>query len=183
LSTVLHYVSALSSAFRAKDRKNGFAMMALSCLMIESLESFHRGWRTTKVSGAEAFDSFFSRYPEFSVFTLVAADFYRNIRCGILHQGETTGGWRVRRDGPLYQRTTKTVNAVKFLRAVESPLNQYCARLAIEPWESSLWRLCRKKLDAVCRNAVELDGQAVTRTADGSTGHAASADAKLLSWE
>lgn len=30
------------------DRKNGFYMMAVSCLLIETLVSFWRGWETTE---------------------------------------------------------------------------------------------------------------------------------------
>jgi hypothetical protein len=146
------YIASLSTH---STRKNGFAIMALACLLIETLESFHRGSVRTKGAGCNAFASFFARHPEFSKLEAQSASFYANVRCGILHQGETNCGWRVRRDGPLFNETTKTVNAVKFIGAVERALGAYCDKLTQEPWDSDYWKRCRKKLESICQGAVE----------------------------
>ena len=45
-------------------RKNGFCTMAVSCLMIEALESFWNGWPDTTRKSQEAFRSFFKRCSE-----------------------------------------------------------------------------------------------------------------------
>jgi hypothetical protein len=112
--------------------KNGFLMVAASCLLIETLESFYRGWESTreriKSDDSEAacrpanpkrsssksevaFCYFFQRFPKFSGLCPLAWSFYTNVRCGILHQGETTGGWRVLRKGPMFEPGGPAINA------------------------------------------------------------------------
>lgn len=74
--------------------KSGFLMMASASLMIETMQAFYAGTKETKPrEGRNAFKAFFKR--EHDYFPGLAADeenFYRNIRCGILHQAETKGG-------------------------------------------------------------------------------------------
>jgi hypothetical protein len=104
------------SPLQASSEKYGFLMMASVCLLIETLESFYQGWPTTDkgiprneiqdpckptdprrntVSSSEvAFCYFFQRQDAFSLLRSCSRDFYEHVRCGILHQGETTGGWR-----------------------------------------------------------------------------------------
>lgn len=80
-----------------KDRNirefSGFAIMALDCLLIETLQQFCRGSkRTGKDQDDVMFHDFFQRTPEFSAFfdTLAKTNvFYNQIRCGILHQAQT----------------------------------------------------------------------------------------------
>lgn len=130
--------------------KNGFTIMAVSCLMIEALESFRRGWKDSKNKSELAFCSFFSRWDEFIEFRPVSEGFYKHVRCGILHQAETTGGWRIVRSGPIFNGST--VNASRFVKALRSVLKQYASSLSTEDWESEIWQAFRKKMDAVCQN-------------------------------
>src|SRR5438445_8081220 len=51
------------------SQKHGFTLMAIACLMIESLESFQQGWKTTDGHEKEAFDLFFLRESTFSDFS------------------------------------------------------------------------------------------------------------------
>lgn len=132
------------------SKKNGFAIMAISCLMIESLESFRRGWRDTRNKSEAAFCSFFSQWDQFAEFRLVSGDFYRHVRCGILHQAETTGGWRIVRSGPILAHTT--INASRFSGALRHVLKTYASSLRTEDWDSETWRAFRKKMDVVCQN-------------------------------
>jgi hypothetical protein len=135
-------------------RKHGFSLMAISCLMIEALQSFYEGWEDTSKhgQGQNAFEKFFTSNPEFALFAPHAKTFYKGVRCGILHQAETTGGWRIRRKDALFDPDTRTINATLFHDALGACLNRYCRQLEIEPWDSDLWKNCRKKLDAICRN-------------------------------
>src|SRR6266481_6792309 len=82
--------------------KNGFSIMAISCLSIEAIESFWCGWEHSDGRSQLAFCQFFSRCPRFHAFLGRAPDFYKHIRCGILHQAETTGCWTVLRSGLLF---------------------------------------------------------------------------------
>jgi hypothetical protein len=145
------YVFSLS---QDKSTKNGFAMTALACLMMESLESFWHGWPDTRGKGAQAFKGFFHRNSEFSLLAPFSSEFYANVRCGLLHQAETTGGWRIRRQGPLFNQDSLTVNAALLLEGVHSALLSYCDRLSSEPWTSDLWEKFRAKMNLVCNNAI-----------------------------
>ena len=80
-----------------KEYKNGFAMMANYCLLIETLESFKNGWGDSDRKSGDAFKQFFSTDPNFTELANKGTQIYKNIRCGILHQGETTGGWKITR--------------------------------------------------------------------------------------
>lgn len=135
--------------------KHGFCTMAISCLMIEALESFWQGWADTNRKGKEVFRLFFKRCSEqglklgnFAEETL-SDDFYYGVRCGILHQAETTNGWRILRKGPLYNPDTKTINATKFHEELEKALQLYCDTLKQSDWHSLVWQKLRKKMDAV----------------------------------
>ncbi|MDW8404338.1 hypothetical protein [Chloroflexus sp.] len=140
------------------SQKHGFCMMAICCLMIEALESFYQGWPDTKGRSREAFHSFFEQCQKqqspLGDFAQRADDFYEGVRCGILHQAETTRGWRILRKGPLYDPETKTINATKFLKELEAILKRYCDALRNDDWESDLWQKCRNKMEAVIENCV-----------------------------
>jgi hypothetical protein len=79
------------------DRKMGvfagFAIMALDCLFIETLEQFYKGKiRTGQGMDEKAFFDFFQRSSKFKVFFDTQAKtsiFYQQIRCGLLHQAQT----------------------------------------------------------------------------------------------
>jgi len=138
--------------FDGNNNKNGFIMMASACLMIESLESFWQGWKKSPNS-ALAFCQFFSRNPRFDAIRGLTQEFYKNVRCGIMHQGETTDGWHIRRDkSELFEVQTKTVDATKFLKEMENALNDYCKILESEPWDGEVWKRFRKKMNNVCNN-------------------------------
>lgn len=81
-----------------KEYKNGFSIMANCCLLIETIESFYRGWPQSR--NELNFLKFFSRDSGFKEFSTddIPTQFYKHIRCGILHQGETTGGWTINRE-------------------------------------------------------------------------------------
>ena len=53
------YVSPVSKS----KAKHGCTLMAISCLMIETLESFRQGWRSTDGLDEQAFHLFFARAP------------------------------------------------------------------------------------------------------------------------
>jgi len=136
--------------------KHGFCVMAISCLMIEALESFRQGWPDTKNKSEQAFRIFFSRPQNqaLAVFSDHAEGFYKNIRCGIHHQAETTGGWRIRRCGPLFDANAKTVNATEFLQNLKACLENYCKELRQADWDHRIWINLRTKMDAICNNCI-----------------------------
>lgn len=132
---------------------SGFLKMAVSCLMIETLESFRQGKKDTKGIGQKMFKDFFQTesnlFPDFS---LIASDFYSNIRCGILHQAETANAWRILRKDSLLDRKNKTINATKFVSALNKALNNYIEVLKNNDFNSLIWKNAILKLEDVCEN-------------------------------
>jgi hypothetical protein len=137
--------------FKSAEHKHGFAMMACGCLMVEALQSFWTGSAKSAQSG-QAFQDFFNRADAFAPLRECSRFFYKHVRCGIMHQGETTGSWRVRRDGAaLYDPQTQTVDATRFLSALETHLLDYCNELRESDWDSPIWQHFRRKMIYVSR--------------------------------
>lgn len=136
----------------APSEKNGFTLMAISCLMIEALESFYRGWPKSSRKSQLAFCQFFDRNQQFSFLRGYSTEFYIHVRCGILHQAETTGGWHIRRDGAIFEESRKKINAKLFHDRVEQALKAYCEELTAAEWDSHIWKNFRKKMRTVCKN-------------------------------
>jgi hypothetical protein len=134
--------------------KNGFSIMANCCLLIETYESFRQGWDDTIAPNKIPFKSFFDRESEFLVFKTYSKDFYFNVRCGILHQGETTQGWTITRkiSEPLLNTSTKRINANKFLACLRTVLENYMNTLKSDDWDSNTWIKCREKLNFIITN-------------------------------
>ena len=135
--------------------KNGFSMMANSCLLIETIESFYRGWANTSSLSEIAFLKFFGRDKNFIEFATadLASSFYKHIRCGILHQGETTGGWTLTRDNnKLLDESSKIINSKMFLDKVSKSLCDYERELIDSNWNDLIWINAKKKLKAILKN-------------------------------
>lgn len=137
-----------------KIHKNGFAMMASYCLLIETLEGFYRGWDKSK--NELAFLKFFTRDPNFSEFSNndLPTLFYRNIRNGILHQGETTGGWLITRKqgAPLLGRNPHCINATLFGELLIKSLNEYRNTLKSADWTDDIWHNAKTRMKVAISN-------------------------------
>jgi hypothetical protein len=79
--------------------RNGFAMLAVCCLMVETLESFRHAGRTPEARVRQHSVASFSNTTSFARLRPVAHEFYRAVRCGILPSG---------RDYPRVARRPRT---------------------------------------------------------------------------
>jgi hypothetical protein len=131
-----------------RQHKHGFASLAVCCLVIETLESFYQGLGDTNRKSARMFRNFFARNTPLRVF---GDDdwFYNDIRCGILHLGETRNGWRVMRSGPLLDKVGKTINATKFLHELRKVVDSYASQLVND---DNHWERFKEKMRTVCDN-------------------------------
>lgn len=83
-----------------KSIDSGFLIMAVSCFVIETMQSFREGEPDTSRIGKRMFKNFFHvNRDNFLGFYEMSDEFYKDIRCGILHQSETTNAWRVLKSG------------------------------------------------------------------------------------
>lgn len=129
--------------------KHGFTILAIACLVIEALESFYQGLPDTKSVSKKMFQDFFAR--DTALKSLAGGNdwFYNDIRCGILHQSESRGGWRVLRRGPLLNVQAKTINATAIVCALKLDVRQYALKIQTD---EQLWRNFCKKMSTVCAN-------------------------------
>lgn len=136
-----------------KRYKNGFSILANCCLLIETIQSFKNGWGDSERKSGEAFNQFFKTENNFEMFRSRAPEFYKNVRCGILHQGETMGGWRINRmNETIFNSDTLVIDSVTFAEELEKSLKKYCDTLKTEKWDSEIWDNFRTKMRKIIFN-------------------------------
>lgn len=137
----------------AKSADSGFLKMAIACLLIETIESFKQGLKNTKGKSSKMFQDFFhSEKRHFPGFDAIHKDFFDNVRCGILHQAETTNAWRILLDGPLLDLSEKQINADQFVQGLEYSMTEYIDRLREHHFTNKLWKNTLFKLEDICDN-------------------------------
>ncbi len=131
---------------------HGFLIMAISCLLIESIQAFRNGWQGVTEQRKKPYRKFFRDHPSFGVVPERADGLYDNIRSGILHLGETYGGWRILRRGPMLDFALRTINANLFFAKVQDCFEEYCTQLERSPWGSQVWTKFRNRMNELIRN-------------------------------
>lgn len=130
--------------------RHGFTLMAIGCLVIEALECFYEGKAHSKDGSAKMFAAFFQRQTGLEAFGQGNEHwFYKDIRCAVLHQAETAGGWRLRRTGKLLDSGERIINAKRFVDLLQRAVADYAVLLQTDP---TLWRNFKRKMEAVCAN-------------------------------
>ena len=137
---------------RAVDRRFGFTVLAIDCLLIETLQAFRWGAADTKGRSQKAFRTFLTERSRFAPhFDRATAErFYQDYRCGILHQAEIGGGSRVWSVGRLVWKSSKglVVNRTRFHKYLAEEVANYSSALAA-PGEDRLRVAFRKKMDCI----------------------------------
>ncbi len=107
--------------------KNGFNMMANACLSIEAFMKILNPIKisdssTRTLTGKGLFIRFFKQFQFFESFKILGAEFYNDVRCGILHNGETNGLWKINRklDTPILDGYN--INANKFIISLKETI-------------------------------------------------------------
>jgi hypothetical protein len=149
----------LSSEDYVLNYKNGFAIMASCCLLIETYVSFsEKEFRDTKSKSGKTFGYFFTtekrfyklatggRKPDGTIADKkdggLPNDFYENVRCGILHNAETKNGWTITRKRAVeyFDSQTKTINATKFANRLKATLGDYKIQLMSSDFDNDdIW--------------------------------------------
>lgn len=165
-----------------KEFKSGFLIMATSCLLIETLQTFYEGKnestdenddKNDKSKGSEmAFIKFFEYnkncFPGFrNCFpikqektskgkTKERCTFYKTIRCGILHQAETIGYRILRNLSLLFDKDGGSINANEFLKAMEHCVSKYVNALRESKPDVLIWINAIKKVRFICANCTSI---------------------------
>ncbi len=144
-----------------KDTFAGFAVLALDCLLIETLKQFWEGVRDSKGKSKPYFIQFLTNSSFGEFFSNGKAEmFYCQIRCGILHQAETKENSLIKTSGPLVKYTDDgkglIVNRKLFHEQLMKEFETYISRL-LDPSEQELREKFIKKMDYICRVSGEID--------------------------
>lgn len=161
------------STIRTKDKRgNGFAMMALCSLLVETLHCYRAGLPTTfggdystldamsppaeyavpkaerLKRGHEAFERFFQLAQNKTHFLDVdGKTFCSVIRNGLLHQAQTKQGWRIRTgEKVMWNPADKILDRNKFALALEAAFEAYLTELRIASWSDDIWLKARRKI-------------------------------------
>jgi len=149
----LEHIRALLSR-----KTNGFVVLALDSALIETLEQFRRGvGKTPMRKGCEYFESFLTGTKFGEYFTSELAEiFYREIRCGLLHQTEAGGSSRVKRGEGLAVVTPTAdgrgviINTPKFHQVLEDEVQSY-AEIVRSGLDVPSRQAFRRKMNYICR--------------------------------
>jgi hypothetical protein len=138
------------------ERRFGFAILALDCLLVETLGAFIDGLEDTRGKSEPTFCRFLMKRPQFaSVFAseTLAKQFYIEFRCGILHQAEVGGASRVLSVGPLVEFDGKgiIVNRTEFHLRLKAEFRSYVDELR-GGTDATLRTNFRRKMDFISRN-------------------------------
>jgi hypothetical protein len=138
----------------------GFAVLALDCLLIETLQQFRMGKaKTPPGEGGEYFTSFLTETSFGEFFNQeMAKMFYQQFRNGILHQAEVKGTSRIRitENLPLVSPTLDgkglVINRKRFHKQLVQEFKSYMDKLK-NPTNRQLQKNFKKKMDYICRGA------------------------------
>lgn len=138
------------------EYKSGFIIMTTCCLLIETIAAFFKGIdRTPNNGGIEAFTIVFAKAIDYNNLLSKFRDepIYSKIRNGLLHQGETYGKFLIRREGELFDKDNKAINATLFARHLKEFLQSYREDLKTSAWDDDIWKNCRDKLKHIIHNS------------------------------
>jgi hypothetical protein len=138
----------------------GFAIMALDCLLIETIQAFKSGKHAKNPQESrQAYEAFLTSSSRFGKFfpPTVVQNFYTYIRNGLLHDGETRGGWLVKTD-PKYDLLTPqpggffVVNRQKFHKALDEEFRKYIKDLS-DPAQKTLRKNLVNAVEDLCKRS------------------------------
>jgi hypothetical protein len=139
----------------ATERRFGFTVLAVDCLLIETLGAFFDGLEDTEGKSKATFCKFLTTRPLFARdFTEdLAKRFYKEFRCGILHQAEIGGESKVWSVGPLIRDDggKLIVNRNKLHERLKAEFQNYLAELR-NPANVDLRAKFRTKMDFLSRS-------------------------------
>lgn len=138
----------------AGAKKYGFAVMAINCLLCETLQAFYEGVTDSTGHSKRLFTAFLTKRSNFNrYFTNPqdAVDFYKNFRCGILHQAQTSADTKIWAVGDLIKRTGKyvIVNRILFHEKLKGELDIYLSTLK-QKKDPILMNNFKTKMDFIC---------------------------------
>jgi len=150
------YLNAILAILKMKEYNGeGFAVVNLQCSLIETLESYKNGWVYSNekkdgylknkwhynkiVAKTEAkqdlqnkdiFISFFTNSETFKHMGIDGEDFFKNVRCALLHETQTKNNWRIKKCSSATQSycespAAKIIYRDQFQKNLEDVIDNY----------------------------------------------------------
>lgn len=146
-------IETLLNDFDAPE-KNGFAIMALNCLLTETMLQFAECEEET---GGQAYSNFLTvAFPEVFENQKKARRFYRGIRCGILHGAQTNKKARLSYDEDYVVSLTEDeilyVSVPGYYNILRNYFEDYVEKLR-ERADSALAENFVKKMTLICQKS------------------------------
>jgi hypothetical protein len=137
------------------DRKYGFTVLAICCLLMETIQAFKDGLTDTNGKSKKTVKKFLMESPSFSQFFPdedTAQSFYEHYRCGILHQAEVQEDSLVWSVGSLRGTvgTKQYVNRTEIFEKLKTDFDEYLERIK-DKTNTELRRNFRTKMDFIAR--------------------------------
>lgn len=114
---------------------DGFSVIAINCLLIETLLQFKNGWDETSGGNASSYSKFLKdEFPNIFTTRTLARKFYSDIRCGILHSAQTKNGSQLTINEPnvvayINGRNSISVDVKGMFEATKEYINNYINKL------------------------------------------------------
>lgn len=135
-------------------RSFGFTILAIDCLIIETLQAFRWGHLNTErnSNSFRLITRFLIHNPHFNWDYETARRFYNDFRCGILHEAETKEDSLVRSEGALVivEDSGLIVNRTAFHDRVSRAFHDYVNELGNSA-NRDLRKNFKKKMNYICR--------------------------------
>lgn len=142
----------------SRPPRYGFTIMAINCLLVETLQSFKMGKPSTENQSKELSKKFLRSTEgvssEFD--NSLAEAYYSDIRCGILHIGETQNLSLIRAVGPLVSehKGGLVINRTMFFDLLHKDFLRYLGVLRsrnASPRRTDARKKMKDKMDFICR--------------------------------
>jgi hypothetical protein len=150
----LDFVDAIES-----HKYAGFAVLAIDCLLIETLQQFRKGEPETPYKkGKQYFQDFLTETFKEDFDTKTAGIFYEHIRNGILHQAEVKQPSLIQINKKKLVETTPDgkgliIDRKRFHAKLKQVFEEYLTNLRCP--ETTLREPFWRKMDSVCKNPVD----------------------------
>lgn len=141
------------------DQTHGFVVLAIDCLLIETLQGFRKGLADHTGQSVDLFTGFLKNWelfkqcvPDEAKAGKLARLVYKDCRCALLHSGSTGNGLIVGVSGPAFAFKgggALKINRTALHEGLKANFEAYLAEL-IAPEGEKLRQNFKKKMDAVC---------------------------------
>jgi hypothetical protein len=93
------------------------------------------------------FEDFFEDPENKSFFPDVKGGLYfQKVRCGLLHQAQTKGGWRIIRSGKYWDETSLSINRDEFAVRLRKCFDRFLVELEMTDWGKGIWPMVQRKM-------------------------------------